>query len=92
MKSIAFFIKKNNINLMCQIITYIGKRTYYIFLYHILFFILTVYRLPFSNLWTMRIVVFSSMLIGPLILEFLLNKMGNIIKKNIKSYVNDDTI
>ena len=79
-KSMAYFIKKKEENVACKIVTYVGKRTYYIFLYHIMFFILTAYEMTFPNLWVMRFVVFGAMLFGPLAAEFLLSKIGNLIR------------
>ena len=79
-KSMAYFIKKKEENVACKIVTYVGKRTYYIFLYHIMFFILTAYEMTFPNLWVMRFVVFGAMLFGPLALEFILSKIGILIK------------
>ena len=67
---------------MISIMSFLGKNTLYIFLYHrfILDFILQPYVPPIKNIWIMRIFYFACMIFGSIIIKLIINKIENVIK------------
>ena len=57
-----------------DLISYLGKHTLYIFLYHRLFLDFVLPHLALNNLWVKRCVYFGVMLIGSIVIEFILKE------------------
>ncbi len=60
-------------SILVDLISWLGNRTLYIFLYHSLF--LKYFLIPYfylQNIWIMRIVVFSIIFVGSLLLEYVI--------------------
>ena len=70
-----------------EIVSKLGKHTLYIFLYHRLFLDWILWHLQIAtglfitNIWVMRVVYYSSMFWGPIIIEVLLKSLYKSIKK-----------
>lgn len=87
-KGLGTLCKNKKNTLIHKLITYVGMRTYYIFLYHIVFQIITTQWIIVPNIRLKRLVVFLSMLIGPLIIEFLFAKL-KMFSKHLKQTQTD---
>ena len=75
-------IKNNVVTNFLKKISFFGRHTLYIFLYHIIIRdILNKFMGTYDNIWLKRIVYFTLMIVGSLIIEYLLKKIQCIIKK-----------
>ncbi|MGL5435865.1 MAG: acyltransferase family protein [Lachnospiraceae bacterium] len=66
-----------------NIMSFLGKNTLYIFLYHrfVLDFILRPYVPLIKNIWITRIFYFLCMILGPMLIKTIVNKIENGIKE-----------
>lgn len=66
---------QKNSHLRCVLtpLQFVGQHTLYIFLYHMLF-LLIIKKLPISNIWVLRTICYSILIVGPILLEFIVNK------------------
>lgn len=85
--TLFFFTKifekhKNTIHII-NIMSFLGKNTLYIFLYHrfILDFILQPNVPPLKNIWIMRIFYLLCMILGPILIKKFINEIENKIKQ-----------
>lgn len=58
----------------------LGRHTLYIFLYHKMFRTIIVEKMTFDNLWIARIIYFSIMIMGSIVVEYIINVIIGFIR------------
>ncbi|WP_044935278.1 acyltransferase family protein [Pseudobutyrivibrio sp. LB2011] len=81
LEQVLMAVNLNALNLIWTKVSVLGRHTLYIFLYHKMFRAFIMDNMSFENLWVARIVYFSIMIMGSILIEYIVKTVIGFARK-----------